>query len=468
MKKMIAFLLCLCLVLSGCGASTAETQPETTEATPTTVATEAVAAIEGTISETVVYDDGTFKLTAKEIDYSDDYYIKVKLLAENNSDRNIAFSGSWFSINNITVYCDFYIEVAAEKKSNGYIGIIRENLEKCGIKNVATVKAQDARIYDKDSFDTIAEFQFSLETSISGGYVQEIDKSGQTIYDKDGVIVKYRGIEEYWTGEEVLSFYVENNTDSNITVDVDNVSVNGFTVYGSLGANAYSGCVIYEELFFSSSAMEENDIDSIEEVSFSMRAFDRDTWKRLWATDEITVGRVPQQDAAPNTEATTPATEATEAQNEDTIKIGNLNFPVDKDSTIKEEGEGLTNITLPDGSTYIAIYVRQFSGDESDLMRTFKPKTQHSACVEALVGNNAVATDHTTCKILNTTINLDLVASSGGLTGIIGTFDDGEYIYTIIYAFSGTGSASSHGEQFAKFANGITTEKESLEITSVK
>lgn len=41
MKKMIAFLLCLCLVLSGCGASTVETQPETTEATPTTVATEA-------------------------------------------------------------------------------------------------------------------------------------------------------------------------------------------------------------------------------------------------------------------------------------------------------------------------------------------------------------------------------------------------------------------------------------------
>lgn len=477
MKKLIAFLICISLFLTGCGAPTAETQPETTEATPTTVATEApteaeteapteaVAAEEGTIAETVVYDDGTFKLTAKEIDYSDDYYIKVKLLAENNSDRNIAFSGSWFSINNITVYCDFYIEVAAEKKSNGYIGIIRENLGKCGIKNIATVKAQDARIYDKDSFDTIAEFQFSLETSISVGYVQEIDKSGQTIYDKDGVIVKYRGIEEYWTGEEVLSFYVENNTDSNITVDVDNVSVNGFTVYGSLGANAYSGCVIYEELFFSSSAMEENDIDSIEEVSFSMRAFNRDTGKRLWTTDEITVGRVPQQDAAPNTEVTTPATEA---QNEDTIKIGNLVFPVDKDSTIKEAGEGLTDITLPDGNTYIGIYVRQFSEDESDLMRTFKPKTQHSACVEALVGNNAAATDHTTCKILNTTVNLDLVASSGGLTGIIGTFDDGEYIYTIIYAFSGTGSASSHGEQFAKFVNGITTEKESLEITSVK
>lgn len=171
---------------------------------------------------------------------------------------------------------------------------------------------------------------------------------------------------------------------------------------------------------------------------------------------------------APTEAATEATTSPVEAQSEDSIAIGNLIFPVDKDSTIKEAGEGLTDITLPDGNTYIGIYVRQFSEDESDIMRTFKPKTQHSACVEALVGNNAAATDHTTCKILSTTINLDLVASSSGLTGIIGTFDDGEYIYTIIYAFSGTGSASSHGEQFAKFVNGITTEKESLEITSVK
>jgi major membrane immunogen (membrane-anchored lipoprotein) len=113
MKKSIAFLICISLFLTGCGASTAETQPETTEATPTTVATEApteaateaptetVAAEEGTIAETVVYDDGTFKLTAKEIDYSDDYSIKIKVLAENNSDKNVSFTGTQFSVNHL-------------------------------------------------------------------------------------------------------------------------------------------------------------------------------------------------------------------------------------------------------------------------------------------------------------------------------------------------------------------------------
>lgn len=312
MKKLIAFLICISLFLTGCGASTAETQPETTEATPTTIATEAlteaateaVADLEGTIEETVVYDDGTFKLTAKEIDYSDKYNIKVKLLAENNSDKTISFLGSNFSINGITMYCSFYCEVAPGKKANDSIDIDRDDLEKYGIKSIATVKGQDPYIYNKDDKETIARFQFSLETSIADGYVQEVDKSGQTIYDKDGVVIKYRGIETDWSGDEVLSFYVENNTDVDFGVYVDDTSVNGFMVYGSMVAYAYSGCVTYEELDFLSSDMEENDIDSIEEVSFTMYAYNRENGK-LWTTDEIIVGRVPSESLSLQPEETT-------------------------------------------------------------------------------------------------------------------------------------------------------------------
>ena len=316
MKKLIAFLICISLFLTGCGASMAETQPETTEATPTTVATEApteaeteaptetVAAEEGTIAETVVYDDGTFKLTAKEIDYSDKYNVKLKLLAENNSDKTVSFLGSNFSINGITMYCSFYCEVAPGKKANDSIDIDRDDLEKYGIKSIATVKGQDPYIYNKDDKETIARFQFSLETSISDGYVQEVDKSGQTIYDKDGVVIKYRGIETDWSGDEVLSFYVENNTDVDFGVYVDDTSVNGFMVYGSMVAYAYSGCVTYEELDFLSSDMEENDIDSIEEVSFTMYAYNRENGK-LWTTDEIIVGWVPSESLSLQPEETT-------------------------------------------------------------------------------------------------------------------------------------------------------------------
>ena len=97
---------------------------------------------------------------------------------------------------------------------------------------------------------------------------------------------------------------MENNTDVDFGVYVDDTSVNGFMVYGSMVAYAYSGCVTYEELDFLSSDMEENDIDSIEEVSFTMYAYNRENGK-LWTTDEIIVGQVPSESLPLQPEETT-------------------------------------------------------------------------------------------------------------------------------------------------------------------
>ena len=99
MKRILALILCLCMVLAGCGgAATAETTEASTTATteaPTEATTEPVTTAatepepeEPTLEEVVVYDDGTFKLTAKEIDFTDKYSFKIKMLAENNSDQN--------------------------------------------------------------------------------------------------------------------------------------------------------------------------------------------------------------------------------------------------------------------------------------------------------------------------------------------------------------------------------------------
>lgn len=266
-----------------------ETEPIETEAPETDPpATEAA---ESALDEVVVYDDGTFKLTAKGIDYSGDYSVDIKFLAENTSDRNVSFSGDYFTINGITMYCFFYAEVAAGKKANCRMEINRDYLEAYGIDQIATIVAHDTRIYDSDEYDTIADFQFSLATSIADTYQQVIDDSGEVIYDQDGIVIKYRGIiESEYSGEELM-FYVENNTDRDMTITVDNVSVNGFMVYGFLTVHAYSGCVAYETMDFSTSDMEENEIETIEEVGFTLRAYDPESYRTIWETDEIVITR---------------------------------------------------------------------------------------------------------------------------------------------------------------------------------
>lgn len=230
-------------------------------------------------------------MTAKEIDFSDEYYVKIKFLAENNSDANIIFNGNYFSVNGITMYCSFFIEVAAGKKANDYLEIDRDDMAAYGIVDIANITAQDTYIYNDDTSKVITHFRFELSTSISDGYVQAIDRSGQTIYDQNGITVKYRGIVPGQLSGEELEFFVENNMDSNLSIYVDNVSVNGFMVYGNMVAHAYPGCVTYETVDFSSSDLEENDIETIEEVSLSLYAYDQDANKKVWESEEFTVGR---------------------------------------------------------------------------------------------------------------------------------------------------------------------------------
>lgn len=321
MNRFISLSLCLCLILCSCGSApaesslvntTASTQPVgIAETAPPATASMAEEVVDGTatISETVVLDNGDFKLTAKEIDFTDDYDIRVKFLAENNSGKNVSILGNYFSINGITMYCSFYIEVAAGKKANDYLEIDRDDLVYVGIQDIATIQAHDCYIYDQDISKKITDFTFELSTSISDGYQQEIDRSGQTVYNQNGVVVKYRGIVPGTFSGEELEFYVENNTDTNLGIYVDNVSVNGFMVYGSMVAYAYPNCVTYERLDFSSSDLEDNDIESIEEVSLNLYGYDQDANKKVWTSDEFTVGRDADLQTFAEPENTPPASE---------------------------------------------------------------------------------------------------------------------------------------------------------------
>lgn len=344
MKRILAIFLVFCLILCGCGSApddaTKQDISHTTELfniseeTSPTIPPETMPPTPSTavISEMVVFDNGDFKLTAKEIDFTDDYDVKVKFLAENNTDKNVSILGQYFSINGITMYCSFYIEVAAGKKANEFLEIDRDDLAYVGIKDIATIKAQDCYIYDKDISKKIIDFKFDLVTSIADGYQQEIDRSGQTVYDQNGIIVKYRGIVPGSFGDEELEFYVENISDANIGVYVDNVSVNGFMIYGNMVAYAFPGCVTYATLDFSSSDLEKNDIEAIEEVSLNLYGYDQDASKKIWTSEEFTVGRTASIDSNNSVSDLTSSTESTDTAIEAVALIIESTLKKDYDS----------------------------------------------------------------------------------------------------------------------------------------
>lgn len=309
MRKKLCAAVCACLLLAGCGTAptqnteqsaaiqttASEANPVVKTTTPQTVleTTATPAPQNPTFSETVVYEDDDFKLTAKELDFSNNAQLKIKFLAENNSDKNVVFFGQNFTINGITLSGYMYAKVAAGKKTNDYATFQRDDLATAGIAEIATIVAQDAHISDTDSYETIVETPFKLETSIANDYIQEIDKSGQTIIEKDGIVVKYRGVSKTWTDIEKLDFYVENSGDQSVNVMVKDVSVNGFTVYGNMVARAYPNCSTYDSVTFLSDDFKTNGIKSIDEIAIRLYACDSMTYRTLWTSDEIKLARKP-------------------------------------------------------------------------------------------------------------------------------------------------------------------------------
>lgn len=316
MKRKLCAAVCACLLLTGCGTAPAQSteQPEATQATaletkpvvetttpqtvPETTATPAPQ--NPTLSETVVYEDDDFKLTAKELDFSNCAQLKIKFLAENNSNKNVVFFGQNFTINGITLSGYMYVKVAAGKKTNDYATFQWDDLATAGITEIATIVAQDAHISDTDSYETIVETPFKLETSIANDYIQEIDKSGQTIIEKDGIVIKYRGVSETWADTEKLDFYVENSGNQNVNIMVKDVSINGFTVYGNMVARAYPHCVTYDSVAFLNDDFKANDIESINEVAIRLYAYDSATYRTLWTSDEIKLFRQPVETVKEN------------------------------------------------------------------------------------------------------------------------------------------------------------------------
>lgn len=300
MKKTIALLLAICTVLTlfaACGseekpvttqspqASTQEVTSNATTEAPETQTPEAKAP-EVSIPETVIYDADGIKITATGMENDGDWGKGIKFLVENSTDKNIAFSGDNFVINGITVYGYLYIEVAAGKKANGTLEIDYATLDNAQISEIATIVSYDAYIVDTDSYDTLCTVPFSIESSVSGSYTQAIDETGEVLFDQDGIVVIAQYISDAYYGN-MVRMLVKNNTGKDIICEAENVSVNGFTISAWMYNTIYTASVSYCELEIFSDSLEENGIEEVEEITFTLNFIDNSSYSTITTSDEL-------------------------------------------------------------------------------------------------------------------------------------------------------------------------------------
>ena len=241
-----------------------------------------------TIEQTVVYDDKGVVITAKEYT-RDDFWNSdgIKFLIENNTEQNITVSTKAVIVNGYMIYDLFVASVAAGKKTNETMTLSTSELNAAGISLVGEVEIY-FHIYDSDTWDTIVNPDcVTIRTSKYDSMDTEADDSGNVLYDADGIKIvgKYVNEDSFWGKSIVL--YIENNTEKNFTVNVDDLSVNGFTIDEFFSSEVYAGKKAIDEITLMSSDLEENDIKEIEEVSLKFKVTD-ENYDTILKTDEIT------------------------------------------------------------------------------------------------------------------------------------------------------------------------------------
>ena len=305
MSKLKSFILASAVLVSiaGCGgssttepaqpaqniassSSTTITSPEISDASTQSAGKSGSGA--ETVEETVLVDDGGIRITAKELDVKNLMGPSLKLLVENDSDRDLTVQCRNASVNGYMIETTLSVNVTSGNKANASLVFSNSGLSACGIQEIADMEFC-FHVFNTDSWETYFDSpKVQLLTSIADNYAYSFDDSGELAYEGNDVRVVIKGLAENGSilGPGILA-YVENNGSSDITAQVRNVSVNGFMVDPSYSCEVCAGKRALQNITFMKSQLEENGIEAIKDVELSFHVFDSDSWDTIVDTETV-------------------------------------------------------------------------------------------------------------------------------------------------------------------------------------
>lgn len=241
-----------------------------------------------TIEQQVVYDADGIVITAVEYTH-DDFWNSdgIKFLIENNTQQNITVGVKALIVNGFMVTDLFAADVASGTKKNETMNLLSNELDAAGITTVGEIEIY-FHIYDSDTWKDIADpDRVVIQTSNYSTMDTEADTSGSVLYDEGGIkiIGKYVDENSFWGKSVVL--YIENNTEKNVIIQADNLSINGYSLTSLFSSTVYAGRKAVDDITLLSSELEENSITSVDEVTLKFDIMD-EKFSTIKKTEAIT------------------------------------------------------------------------------------------------------------------------------------------------------------------------------------
>lgn len=243
-----------------------------------------------TIEEQVLLERDGIKITAKELTEDSIWGYELAVLIENTSEQNITVQVQNMSVNGIMTEPMFSCDVAAGKNANAAITLMDTSLEASGITTIQNMELS-FHVFNTESWDTIFDSDvILLSTSADGTQEQVINSTGTKVLEENGIsiIVQKMDTEKSFWGADIY-VYIENTSEQNITVQAQNVSINGFMVEPVFSSDVVSGKKAFDSITFLESDLTENGIETIEELELSFHIFNTESWETILDSEEITV-----------------------------------------------------------------------------------------------------------------------------------------------------------------------------------
>lgn len=240
-----------------------------------------------TIEEQVLVEQDGIKITATEMTEDSFWGQGVMLLIENDSDKNISVGCKALIVNNYMITDLFSTSVAAGKKVNEPMYFTSRQLKAAGITNVGQIEMY-LHITDKDSWTTLFDPEcIVIQTSAYEHMDTEIEVEGKELYNQDGIRIVGQYVDEnsFW-GTAVL-LYTENTSGKNVKISCDNMSINGFMVSPIFSSTVYDGKKSFDDITIFSSDLEQNGIETVEEIELSFEILDPDNYSEIAKSDVI-------------------------------------------------------------------------------------------------------------------------------------------------------------------------------------
>lgn len=272
----------------GSGSSSSSDEVSSSPKAVNSVASSAESTSLATIEEQVLLDENGLVITAIGMENDSIWGDGINLLIENNTNQNLSVNCNAVIVNNyMTNDMLFACSVAAGKKANDTLYFASSDLKAANITTIGQIEIY-FHVYDSDSYEEVFNSDcITLQTSEYENMSFTTIDDGPELYNEDGIRIVGKFVDEnsFW-GTAVL-LYIENNTNRNISISCENMSINGFMVTPFFHSTIYSEKMALDDITIMSSELEKNHIDSVDDIELSFHIYDADTYTTIKDTGAI-------------------------------------------------------------------------------------------------------------------------------------------------------------------------------------